>query len=318
MKRLKDILLCFALFVSALPLAALDYADAAMWVYCESAPATPEQGADVFFLAPTVCMSMANNMDVESSAERALFRRAVEEEHDIYALKARVFAPYYRQKSFLHYVNPEGQAVAYGDARDAFLYFLEHYSKGRPFVLAGYSQGSEHALRLIKEEVLADEKLAKRMVAAYLIGWCVSERDTNAAPQLRPAKGETDTGVFISWNSEAAGVKASMLVPRGVKAYTINPLNWRTDAVPAPAKLNLGGFARGIGREHTPQPQFCGVAVNPERGTLNPVFAQESRTPRTSPVFGQGVYHAHEPFFYYENLRQNVAKRISAFKKRKK
>lgn len=302
----------FLLLLAVVPLACgLDYADAANWVYRENA-AAPAKPADVFFLAPTMCLRTVPNMDVQHPLDRALFRKAVEDEYGIYTDKARFFAPYYRQKSFVQYLNPAAQETAYGDARAAFRYYMEHDNGGRPFILAGYSQGAEQMLRLIKEE-LADEALARRMVAAYLIGWCVTAESIRHYPQLRPAQGETDTGVFICWNSEAAGVQDSMLVPRGTVAYCINPLNWRTDDTPAPAALNAGGCLRSFGSMGTPQRGFCGAVINPQRGTLNPQFAAGVRAPRSNPFFGGGIYHAHEPFLYRANHRANVVKRIEAY-----
>ena len=37
--------------------------------------------------------------------------------------------------------------------KQAFQYFLENFSKGRPFIIASHSQGTHHAIRLLKEEI---------------------------------------------------------------------------------------------------------------------------------------------------------------------
>lgn len=103
------------------------------------------------------------------------------------------------------------------------------------------------------------------------------------------------------------------LVPRGTVAHCINPLNWRTDATPAPAALNAGGCLRSFGSMGTPQRGFCGAVINPQRGTLNPQFAEGARAPRSNPFFGSGIYHAHEPFLYRANHRRNVVQRIEAY-----
>ena len=290
----------------------LDYSDNEMWVYRESGKPTAQQPVDVFFLCPTVTLGSEQNMDVNSTASRFIFMRTVGGQKGIYSDAARFFAPYYRQKSMSHYMDPKAQEVAYGDAKAAFLYFLEHESKGRPFIIAGFSQGSEHALHLIKD-VLADSKLAKRMVAAYLIGWCITERDTAAAPQLKPAQGEKDTGVFVSWNTEAPDVTASALVPRGARSLCINPLNWMTDATPAPAELNKGAKMDSMLGGGDSKPHYCGAVINPKRGTVNPIFPEGTSAPSGMNLMGRGVYHAQDPFFFYENLRENVQTRIRAY-----
>lgn len=290
----------------------LDYSAKEMWVYRESGKPTAQQPVDVFFLCPTVTLGSEQNMDVNSTASRFIFMRTVGGQKGIYSDAARFFAPYYRQKSMSHYMDPKAQEVAYGDAKAAFLYFLEHESKGRPFIIAGFSQGSEHALHLIKD-VLADPKLAKRMVAAYLIGWCITERDTAATPQLKPAQGEKDTGVFVSWNTEAPDVTASALVPRGARSLCINPLNWKTDATPAPAELNKGAKMDSMLGGGDSKPHYCGAVINPKRGTVNPVFPAGTSAPSGMNLMGRGVYHAQDPFFFYENLRENVQTRIRAY-----
>lgn len=304
--RLVLVLICTAL------LHAQDYADASLWVYREKAAPTAEQPADVFFICPTTCLKRVDNMDVRDEAERAAFKKAVDMEKGIYCDHARFFAPYYRQKSLPHYGKPGVNELAYGDVKAAFLHYLAQDNVGRPFILAGFSQGSEHALHLIKD-VLADKQLAERMVAAYLIGWCVTERDTAETPQLRPAQGEQDTGVFIAWNTESADTRASFLVPAGARAYCINPLNWRTDAVPAPAEANLGARYTLTALNAPALPAHCGAVINPERGTLNPLFRSE--VPRPS-LFGRGIYHVYDPILFYENHRANVTTRIRAYTER--
>jgi hypothetical protein len=64
---------------------------------------------------------------------------------------------------------------AYEDVRSAFFYYLQHWNQGRPFILAGHSQGSQHLVRLIQElETLHETSvLLDRLVAAYLIGCAV-------------------------------------------------------------------------------------------------------------------------------------------------
>lgn len=307
--------LLFCLFILACSLLhAQDYADARLWVYRDNEAAGADRPADVFFLCPTTCMRRVDNMDINDEKERAAFKKAVDMEKGIYDGHARFFAPYYRQKSLPHYGSPAAQEVAYGDAEKAFRYYLEHDNGGRPFVLAGFSQGSEQALHLLKE-VLRDEQLRSRMAAAYLIGWCVTERDIEEAPHLRPAQGETDTGVFIAWNTEREGVEGSFLVPKGIKAHGINPLNWRTDDTPAPSAANKGARFTLFDLDAPVRPAFCGAVINPERGTLNPLFAEAGNEPRKGMLFGSGVYHVYDPLFFYENHRENVVKRIDAFVK---
>ena len=84
--------------------------------------------------------------------------------------------------------------LAYGDVRKAFAYYLEHYNNGRPFILAGFSQGAMAVVDLLKS---MDDSTYSRLVAAYVIGYKVT--DTNA--HISPAQDSADLGVTICYNS---------------------------------------------------------------------------------------------------------------------
>ena len=77
-------------------------------------------------------------------------------ERGIYEQHCRMYAPYYRQAVLADYDLPIKEAepyfnLAYKDVRAAFVYYMQHENNGRPFVLAGFSQGAEMCLRLLKE-----------------------------------------------------------------------------------------------------------------------------------------------------------------------
>ena len=68
----------------------------------------------------------------------------------------------------------------------------------------------------------------------------MTAEDLEAYPHLKMAQGEDDTGVIVSFNSEAEGITESLVVPADTQALGINPLNWKTDSTPADKSLNLG------------------------------------------------------------------------------
>ena len=92
-------------------------------------------------------------------------------------------------------------------------------------------------LRLM-EEKFGDKALSNQLVGAYLIGWRVTPEDLAKYPFLKMAQNAGDTGVIVSFNSEAEGVQTSLIVPD--KTIGINPLNWKTDSTPASASQKFG------------------------------------------------------------------------------
>ena len=79
------------------------------------------------------------------------------------------------------------------------------------------------------KDCFGDEALQKQLIACCAIGWRLTEEETETWPQLRAARGETDTGAIIAFNTEAEDVADSLMIPAGMKTLSINPLNWKTD-----------------------------------------------------------------------------------------
>lgn len=210
-----------------------DYSSAENWAYLET---DKTAAADVFFICPTVYGGGEGdeNMPLSDGEARESFLGATNMEKGIYDAESRFFAPYYRQAGLSVYELPAEErepylALAYEDVRAAFDYYLEHYNEGRPIIVAGFSQGADMCLRLLKDR-FADEEVNRLLVACYAIGWSITEEEIAEYPHLRFATGEDDTGVIISFNSEAESVTDSILIPGGTRTLATNPLNWRTDS----------------------------------------------------------------------------------------
>ena len=148
----------------------------------------------------------------------------------------------------------------------------------------------------------------KRMVAAYVSGHSSPKGYLKQNTHLKFAKGATDTGVIISYNTEGPGNKnqANMVVSKG--SVAINPINWKTDGTKATVKENLGSLA-GIGQIG---PGIADATVDTDRGVVICTTVDKSMA---TAVFGPESYHMHDYTFYYANLQKNIADRIAAFKK---
>lgn len=56
-------------------------------------------------------------------------------------------------------------------------------------------------LELLKNDVITSRE-QQRLIATYVIGWQITPEDLLKYSQLKMARGETDTGVIVSWNTE--------------------------------------------------------------------------------------------------------------------
>ena len=293
----------------------VDYSDKDNWAYYQIAP---EKDADLFLVCPTVDMGKNGNMNMSLTDEdtKAKFVGALNMERGLYENSLTLYAPYYSQATFPVYSLPQDEAqkymdIAYKDVSDAFRYYIDNSDKNRPIVLAGFSQGSEMVLRLLKE-YFSDEALQDRLVAAYCIGWRITQEDIDACPWLKPAQSADDTGVIVSFNSEAADVTESMIVPQNVKTFSINPLNWKTDGTIADKSQNLGAcFTDYDGKITKEIKAFSGAYIDPTRGTLK--VTDVDPEDYSNSLFPDGVYHLYDYQFFFRNIQENVNIRTAAF-----
>ena len=293
------------------------YAKAENWAYQET---DKTADADVFFICPTVYGGAADrfNMPMDNQAAKNDFLGATNMEKGIYDQNARFFAPYYRQAGLNAYELPIAEreaylSIAYEDVKDAFTYYLEHYNQGQPIILAGFSQGADMSIRLLKD-CFADGEVNDLLVACYAIGWGITQEELTEYPHLRFASGEDDTGVIISFNSEAETVTDSLMIPAGTRTLAINPLNWKTDGTPAGKEENLGAcFTDYGGTIVTEIPQLTGAYLDDARGALKITDVTPEEYPPVLPIFSDGVYHLYDYQFFYRNLQENVGVRLDAY-----
>jgi len=92
--------------------------------------------------------------------------------------------------------------MPYDDIAAALDYYFKNYNQGRPFIIAGHSQGSAMTKLVLKNYFKEHPDYYKRMIAAYVIGYSVTKDDLKTYPHMKFATGETDAGVIVSWNTE--------------------------------------------------------------------------------------------------------------------
>lgn len=294
------------------------YADESYWAVFGGGK-SDEKKADVFYITPTVDMGRKGNfnMDISDENMRSRFVNAINAEQAVYQESAVFYAPYYRQMTFPVYSMSEEEMkdyfeIAYKDVCEAFEYYIKHVNNGRPYILAGFSQGAQLVIELIKD-YMELPLYQKGFVAAYAIGWRITDEDVSQYKHLRVATCENDTGVVISYNTEAPNVESSIIVPKGVKTYAINPLNWMTDSTPADKSLHLGAcFPEKDGTITEEIPEFTGAYIDETRGTL---IVDVDKEKYSSSLFEEGVFHLNDVMFFYRNLQDNVKVRIDTFVK---
>ena len=275
---------------------------------------------DVFYIYPTLVADKNNPLmqwDEKTKSKVIPFANA-----QLSGLKehANLYSPYVRQLEFYRCMKElnggekkndigESSAAGINDAAKAFHYYLTHLNRGRPYILLGHSQGAlDLAMVLIMNGNIMPER---GFVAAYLIG--IPLKKESAGAKLPFAKGADDFGVVITWNTESPDAAKSPFSGKGT--YCINPLNWRTDAVPAAATENPGSmFYDYTTGKITRFTHLCGAVIDPEKGALTVRLPAEPAWLGKS-IFGKGIYHMNDLYLFYDAMVNNMRLRVSAWQK---
>ena len=286
-----------------------DYARTQNWA---SLPKTPNKKVDVFWVYSTAYNGKAVVAAIDDAQMRQGAAFSLLSQASVFADSANIFAPLYRQSN-VSVLSMEAATqkryldVGLSDVKAAFPYYLQHLNHGRPFILAGHSQGANLLTDLARQEP-NKPALRGKLVAAYLIGWLITRQDLQQYPFLKICRSAGQTGCIVTYNSIAAGFqkKAPTILPGAVSA---NPLSWRTDGKLVPASENLGAVIFDAdGKRHAIAHFTSARNVD---GAL--VVTPKSSARLTHLPFGPGVYHAYDYNLFYENLKANVARRIKAF-----
>lgn len=298
-----------------------DYTDATYWFGNPLMEATGE--ADIFYVYPTLGTNPVDAAGqplyltpVDRQAERDAALGNQRFNKNVYAGdQFNFFAPYYRQRTMSAYRNANGQSgpiseTPAADIADAFGHYMTYFNNGRPFILLGHSQGSEVLLRLLKG--MTDRQF-DRMIAAYLIGWQITQKDLDDYPtRILPAQGEDDTGVVILYNSLTSPDARSPITSGSV--VCINPLNWTTDSTLAPREMHMGivryNTAKGAYDTIT---RFTGAYIHDHHLICTDVDPEAVFQQEHAQLFPKGNLHFMDSWLYALNLKSNMLLRKEIF-----
>lgn len=147
------------------------------------------------------------------------------------------------------------------------------------------------------------------MIAAYVIGYSITGDYLAKNPHLKFAEGPDDTGVIISYNTEAPVIEGkSPLVLPG--AISINPITWTRGEKLATAEESLGSMFLNSEGQIGLVKNYADARVNKARGVVICTV-----DPKTLPPthWTKGIYHSFDYAFYYYNIRENAANRAKHF-----
>lgn len=304
---------------------ATDYSILDNWV---SLPTT-DHDVDVFYLYPTAwhrvdTINDPNICTIDNAMMRTGAKSAYARQATAFETVGNVYAPLYRQAD-VGYLwslpHDEQQQVMAGipstDAIAAFDYYIKNFNNGRPFILAGHSQGSNVLLFLLSDYLNQHSELYDRMIAAYVIGYSVTDTYLAKNPLLKFAQGVDDVGVLISFNTQSENAKSNPVVLPG--ALCINPISWTRGTTIADKSEGLGSYLPyGPQHEFIQVPQYADAAVKTFDSGAEVLICTTADEAAISIIddlsgFPHGVYHSFDYPFYYYNIRENAANRVDMY-----
>ncbi len=280
-----------------------DYSDMTMWHIKASETSS---GVDVFYIPSTWEFDWKNKDSVVShyadpslKEHRAHMEIEMSQVEDYMADGNNFYSPHYRHITLDTWatlnedtISRRYRDVAFVDIQNAFNYYMDHHNNGRPFILAGFSQGGKSVVELMKT---LDARKQTMLVAAYVLGYKVTPKDIQQAPWIVAAKDSVDTGVTICYNS-VSDVKYVKPIISTPNTMCINPVNWRVDETPAILNDSIT------------------VTLDATHKVLVLKGYDGSSLPNILGILNVGDYHGVEPWLYSECLRKNIRQRINAYK----
>ncbi len=289
-----------------------DYALPEAWL---AKPTVPTAPVDVFFVYPTVLFNDTDwIMDPTRPDMRAAAQVTIATQAVVFEGQANIYAPMYRQMNIAGLGLSDAEAaplqeIVHKDVWRALTHYLKYENKGRPFFLAGHSQGSMILTDLMLEH-WGSTGAEKQLIAAILLGWSLTPADLAAHPAVRMCKRPNQTGCVISYNTVEKG-RQSAAPTLKAGALAVNPLSWTMDGAFVSAEKNLGSVFFDSDAKPKTYPHFTsaqivdgGLVVQPENVDLVTIKGGH---------FPAGVYHAFDYSLFFMNLKANIAERIEAF-----
>lgn len=277
--------------------------------------------ADVFFVHPTTyLLGRAWNADPsDADVNRRTEVTAIRNQASIFNSAGRVYAPRYRQAVLYAYTHNDATSLAarelaYSDVERAFDHYLARYRNGRPFILAGHSQGAHHLLRLLEERIAGD-KLASNLIAAYLVGTPMpADKLTRTLEGVPLCRAPEQTGCLVSWNTVAPNAdrdrfgRIKHYYPTGwelndsKQLVCSNPLSWTPPIALAGVKSSRQGL---LARAPGPPSAAC-------EGGLLTITRPPGRAFRLTRG-RKGDYHVYDLPLFHMNVRRNAVVRVSSY-----
>jgi len=315
-----------------------DYSQPANWVarpeladdlsrWSPAGVATAHSGkAAVFYIHPTTYLTTAAwNAPLEPGGDtEERTRLFVQSQASAFNGAGQVWAPRYRQAAYGAFLLKSDDAqkaldLAYGDVAEAFEEFVKE-AGDRPIILAGHSQGALHLERLLREKV-AGKPIAKRIVAAYVVGWPISTTADLGALGLPACTSPDEAECILSWMTFADPPNPEFIFSQWNKTrgfnggerrredtLCVNPISGVQNETAQPG--DNAGTLIPTADMHDATLQLAAVGAHCDKGLL----ILDGMAPQLgSFVLPGNNYHVYDYALFWGSIRRDAERRVAAW-----
>ena len=301
--------------------------DPALWLPDELSPG-PVGKAAIFYIHPTTYLQTDRwNAPLDAGGDTAFRTRLfVQSQASAFNGAGQIWAPRYRQAAFGAFLLKSEDAnealdLAYRDISAAFDQFLKE-AGNRPIILAGHSQGALHLLRLLREKV-AGTPAAKRLVAAYVVGWPIDSHSDLPAVGVPACRASEDTGCILSWMSFGEPANPSLILDQWKHTKGLTGGERDSDRIlctnPVTGTLNDASPPEANPGTLVPTADFKSAAI--ERGQVGArcdkgLLVVDGTIPPLGPfVLPGNNYHVYDYALFWGAIRRDVERRLAAWER---
>jgi hypothetical protein len=317
-----------------------DYAQASSWLARPGMPNDPAEwlpsgfagdgaagNAAIFYIHPTTYLQTDRwNAPLEPGGDTEFRTNLfVESQASVFNGAGQIWAPRYRQAAYGAFLLKSDDAekaldLAYADVGAAFDQFLKE-AGDRPIILAAHSQGALHLERLLREKV-AGKPIARRIVAAYVVGWPIDVQSDLRALGLPACTSASQARCILSWMTFGTPANPEFIFEQWQKtrgfsggnrrrenALCVNPISGVQNGA-APAADNPGTLIpTGDMRSAVLQPGILGAHC--DKGLL----LLDGQVPAIGGfVLPGNNYHAYDYALFWGAVRRDAGRRLAAWR----
>ena len=265
---------------------------------------------DVFFVHPTSFSESPENNNWNAKLDNIKVNentdsRAIKFQASLFNQVGKIYAPRYRQANIAAYFVKSSEFsinafdLAYKDVLDAFNYYIKHYNKGRPFILASHSQGSNHSMKLLKERIEGSSE-EKQLVVAYIVGMPVAKDYLKTPACEKPDQ----IGCVCSWRTFIDGYVPEYIQDEN-PAIVTNPITWTTSEEYSDKKDHKGAvlfdFEKGIESKIMQAQVHSNVLWIKKPDIKGKMFLQRKN------------YHIGDYNLFYKDIQENALLRVEKY-----